>query len=80
MFDPTNTIDDLVKKITAVLPEGLGKVQEDVKQHVRAVVEACFARLNLVTREEFDTQVAVLARTREKLEALEKELHKKEKN
>jgi BMFP domain-containing protein YqiC len=46
-------------------------LQEDVNRNVRASLESGLARLDLVTREEFDVQSAVLARTREKLAALE---------
>lgn len=48
--------------------------------HLKALVEAGLKRMNLVTREEFDAQQAVMMRTREKLEALEllvKELESK---
>jgi len=43
----------------------------DIEKNVRALLASGFARLDLVTREEFDVQVAMLARTREKLIALE---------
>lgn len=43
----------------------------DIEKNARALLSSAFARLDLVTREEFDIQAAVLARTREKLGALE---------
>jgi hypothetical protein len=43
----------------------------DIEKNARALLTSAFARLDLVTREEFDIQTAVLARTREKLSALE---------
>jgi BMFP domain-containing protein YqiC len=43
----------------------------DIEKNVKAMLQGGLARLDLVTREEFDTQVRVLARTREKLEQLE---------
>jgi len=46
-------------------------VREDLEQSFRSVLQSSLSRLDLVTREEFDVQQAVLARTREKLEALE---------
>jgi len=46
-------------------------VREDLEQNFRSVLQSSLSRLDLVTREEFDVQQAVLARTREKLEALE---------
>jgi hypothetical protein len=49
-------------------------LQEDIQRNLRAALEAGLGRLDLVTREEFDVQAAVLARTREKLERLEAEM------
>jgi len=47
-------------------------MQQDVEKNIHTLLQGAFARLDLVTREEFDTQTRVLARTREKLEQLEK--------
>ncbi len=61
-------IDDLSTRVSDLLarsPAG------DVEKNVRAMLAAGFARLNLVTREEFDVQTKVLARTRERLRELE---------
>lgn len=44
---------------------------KDIEKNARALLASVFARLDLVTREEFDVQAAVLTRTREKLTALE---------
>jgi len=46
----------------------------DAEKNVRALLHGALGRLDLVSREEFDVQVALLARTREKLEALEERL------
>ena len=70
MVDPRR-FDDLARRIQASLPPGLDEVREDVTRNIRAVIAAGIARMDLVEREEFDVQSAVLARTREKLEALE---------
>ena len=70
MIDPRK-FDDLARRIQASLPPGLDEVREDVTRNLRAVIAAGIARMDLVEREEFDVQSAVLARTREKLEALE---------
>ena len=51
----------------------------DIEKNVRAMLASTFARLDLVTREEFDVQSAVLARTREKLVQLETKLAELEK-
>lgn len=48
--------------------------QQLVQQQIQAVLQQALSRLDIVTREEFDAQKAVLLRTREKLELLEKKL------
>ncbi len=70
----TKILDDLAQRLAKTLPTGLQVLQDDVKHNLRAGLEAGLAHLDLVTREEFDVQAAVLARTREKLEALEKQV------
>ena len=70
MIDP-KTLDDICKRILNALPPGLEQLTEDARKNARSAMSAALARADLVTREEFDVQSAVLARTREKLEALE---------
>jgi len=69
---PTETLDRLARKLAEALPEGLRSVRDDLEQNFRSVLDSGLSRLDLVTREEFDVQQAVLARTRQKLEALER--------
>jgi len=69
---PTETIDRLARRLAEALPEGLRSVRDDLEQTFRSVLDSGLSRLDLVTREEFDVQQAVLARTRQKLEALER--------
>jgi BMFP domain-containing protein YqiC len=71
---PTDSIDKLARKLAEAVPETLRSVRDDLEENFRAVLQSGLARLDLVTREEFDVQQAVLARTREKLEALEQRL------
>jgi len=73
MIDP-KTLDTLVTRIAEGLPAGFGKVQEDLRNNLHAAVSAALTRMDLVSREEFDVQAAVLARTREKLTALEEKV------
>lgn len=73
MLDPKH-LDDLAHRLANSLPKGLQALQEDVNRSMRAGLEAALAKLDLVTREEFDVQTAVLARTRQKLEALERQV------
>ncbi len=68
------SIENLAKKLAESLPEGLRSVGEDLENNFRSVLRASLIKLDLVTREEFEVQEAVLARTREKLEALESTL------
>jgi len=71
MLEPKQ-IDDLARRLAENAPKGLQVLREDLNRSFRATLEAGLARLDLVTREEFDVQAAVLARSRAKLEALEK--------
>jgi len=68
VIDPS-TIEQVIAGLKSGLPSG---VTQDLEKNLRAALIAVFARLNLVTREELEVQAAVLARTREKIEALEK--------
>jgi len=62
----------LIEEVNARLSELLAaSTARDVERNVKAVVAAALERLELATREEFDVQTKVLARTREKLAALE---------
>jgi BMFP domain-containing protein YqiC len=70
MLDPKQ-LDDFARRLAASMPKGVQVLQEDINRSFRATLEAGLNKLDLVTREEFDVQAAVLARTRAKLEALE---------
>ena len=66
-----NHIDDLARRLSGLVPPGLRESREDLQENFKSVLQSGLARLDLVTREEFDVQRAVLLRTREKLEALQ---------
>jgi BMFP domain-containing protein YqiC len=68
--------DDLSLRIKELLQQGPAK---DLDKNLRALISTTFARMDLVTREEFDIQKAVLSRTREKLSELETRLVELEK-
>lgn len=72
------SIENIARKLAEAVPEGLRSVREDLESNFRSVLSASLARLDLVTREEFEVQEAVLAKTREKLEAMEARLEKLE--
>lgn len=73
MFDPKQ-FDEMARKFCASLPSSLQNFEQEIHQKFKAILESTFANLNLVTRDEFDVQIKVLARTRQKLEALEKKV------
>ncbi|MCL4140544.1 UNVERIFIED_CONTAM: hypothetical protein GTU68_024805 [Idotea baltica] len=73
MLDPKK-IEDVVQSIANALPPGLTAMQADVEKNVKTALSGMFTKLDLVTREEFDVQTQVLQRTREKLEALERQV------
>ena len=64
-------LDDLSKRLSAVIPSGLAAMGADLDKTFHAILQDTFEKMNLVSREEFEAQKAVLARTREKLERLE---------
>jgi len=66
------TIDSLASRLAAAVPQGLRSVQGDLEENFRAMLRTALARMDLVTREEFEVQAAVLARSRALLEELEK--------
>jgi len=74
------SIENLARKLAESVPESLRSMREDLETNFRGVLRSGISKLDLVTREEFDVQEAVLARTREKLEKLEAQLAQVEKN
>ncbi len=68
------TIDELAKRLAAMVPPGMKEAREDLGKNFRAVLQSGLGKLDLVTREEFDVQRCVLLRTREKIEQLERQL------
>ncbi|HEB92365.1 MAG TPA: accessory factor UbiK family protein [Gammaproteobacteria bacterium] len=71
MFD-AKQLDELTRNVLKILPAGVEDVQRDIEKNLHSVLQGALAKLDLVTREEFEVQSAVLARTRQKLEDLEK--------
>lgn len=70
MFDPKQ-FDDLAKKLFSALPTSLQNIEKDIQQKFKEILQSTFSHMDLVTRDEFDVQTKVLARTREKLEQLQ---------
>ncbi|MBJ9687395.1 accessory factor UbiK family protein [Burkholderia vietnamiensis] len=69
MKQPSDVFNDLQSRVGDLLKHSPAK---DVERNVKAMLTQGFSKLDLVTREEFDTQAQVLARTRVRLEELEK--------
>ena len=69
-----SSLDDLARELADAVPRNLKALGDDLERNFRSLLKAGLGKMDLVTREEFDLQVAVLARTREKLEALEARL------
>jgi len=65
----TKVIDEISRRVQELIAN---TPVEDVQKNMRALMSGWFARLDLVTREEFDAQQAVLQRTREKLTSMER--------
>ncbi|MBF6057535.1 MULTISPECIES: accessory factor UbiK family protein [Thiomicrorhabdus] len=73
MIQP-NHLEEAAKKIADLIPQGFGGFPDDLKDQIKALLAKSFEKMDLVSREEFDRQTAVLQKTRLKLEALEKRL------
>lgn len=68
----SNKLNELSERLANAVPEEIKKTGHDIKQSFIKILQSGFSKLDFVTREEFDVQTKVLARTREKLTALEK--------
>lgn len=73
MLDPKQ-LDELARRFSESLPPGLREFQQEVEKNVRAVMQSTFTRMDLITRDEFDAQAKMLARTRARLEELERQV------
>jgi len=73
VIDP-KILDELARRLADSLPSGLKVLREDLEKNFRAAIQGALGKMDLVTREEFDVQSEVLARTRAKVDALEKEI------
>jgi BMFP domain-containing protein YqiC len=70
MFD-TTALNDLARRLAEAMPADFQALKSDMERNFHAILQASFSKMNLVSREEFEVQSAVLARTREHLEGLE---------
>ncbi|WP_237262161.1 accessory factor UbiK family protein [Thiomicrorhabdus immobilis] len=79
MLNPSQ-LESVAKKIAEIIPEGFGEMPSAVQSQIKTVLSSAFDKMDLVSREEFDIQTAVLAKTRAKLELLEKQVAELEKH
>jgi BMFP domain-containing protein YqiC len=77
VIDP-KILDTLASRLAAALPPGIKEIKQDAEKNFRAILQGTFAKLNLVTREEFDVQTAVLSRTHAKVQELEEQIMRME--
>lgn len=77
-LDP-RLLDELSKNISSLIPNDFKVIKDDFEKNVRLAIQSGFSRLDLVAREEFDVQTAVLEKTRAKLDALESKVAQLEK-
>ena len=67
-------IEELTQRISQLLPTNAQVLKDDFEANIHSLLQNSLSKMNLVTREEFDIQTALLERTREKLEQLEKQI------
>ena len=72
-------IDKLIKSVVENLPGKAGPFGEELQDYLQQALSSALKKMDVVTRHEFDIQTAVLQRTREKLEKIEKQLEELEK-
>jgi len=73
-FNPENLVNQLIKQFNQAFVPGAQALGDEVQMQIRSAMTSALQKMNLVTREEFDTQQAVLTRSREKLDALEQQI------
>ena len=71
---PTPKIKELIESITSLLPKNTEEIKDDFKDNLKILLNDYLSKINVVTREEFDTQNAVLKKTRSKLDEIERKL------
>ena len=72
-------IDKLIQSVIENLPGKAGPFGEELQDYLQQALSSALKKMDVVTRHEFDIQTAVLQRTREKLEKIEKQLEELEK-
>jgi BMFP domain-containing protein YqiC len=78
-FDPKN-VDEFASKIKDIMPESLKSSKEEMQKTLKSGAEGVLQKLDLVSREEYDIQVALLKKCQEKINVLEAKIADLEKN
>ncbi|MAZ80051.1 MAG: hypothetical protein CMD72_04830 [Gammaproteobacteria bacterium] len=78
-FDPKN-VDDFANKIKDIMPESLKSSKEEMQKTLKSGAEGVLQKLDLVSREEYDIQVALLRKCQEKIDELEAKISELETN
>jgi BMFP domain-containing protein YqiC len=75
----TKNLDDFAKRLTALMPESLGRFQEDIEKNLKSGLKGVLQKMDLVTREEYEVQTALLQRSQARLAELEERISALEK-
>ena len=67
-------LDEIVTRLTDALPPGTAQLRDDVEARFRTVLKSAFEKMELVTREEFEQQKALLERAQVRLQALQSQM------
>ena len=70
MIDP-KTLDDMALRLSQLMPESLNQFQGDIEKNLKSGLQGVLQKMDLVTREEYEVQTALLQRSRERLATLE---------
>ncbi len=76
----TDTVTRIGKQIADLMPDSANETRQEIEKNIQCALQSAVSRLDLVSREEFDIQAAVLKRTREKLDQMEKQIEALEKS
>ncbi len=74
----TEELDILVNKLAKLFPMGDSQLTQDIKKNIRALLDSSFQKMDLVSREEYEVQKALLARTQERLSELQERIERLE--
>ena len=74
----TRSLDEIARKVNEVIPDDLKNAKQDLEKNVRVATQGILQRLDLVTREEFDVQAKMLAKSQLRVKELEQRIQELE--